>query len=189
MEIDNIPDVVQRIIFKHLKIGAENKSKTWKMGSFYPSGVYFENERNKFDETLADKLKFCLIFPHFIENINFDLNQASMESLFVSSFIEELRHDALTIVNKRIRTNTSLLKHKVINGVWVFNHDAFGDFIEPHKPHSDWLFGLVVEYLTFLICDLSLVEFSNGLSLFELAKSFNLKRSRDLLVIKYKINV
>ena len=75
MEIDNIPDVVQRIIFKHLKIGAENKSKTWKMGSFYPSGVYFENEKNKFDETLADKLKFCLIFPHFIENIKFDLNQ------------------------------------------------------------------------------------------------------------------
>jgi len=189
MEIDNIPDVVQRIIFKHLKIGSENKSKTWKMGSFYPSGVYFEHEKNKFDEGLADKLKFCLIFPNFIENIKFDLNQASMESLFVSSFIEELRHNALKIVNKRIRTNTSLLKHKVMNGVWIFNHDAFGDFIEPHKPHSDWLFGLVVEYLTFLICDLSLVEFSNGLSLFELANTFNLKQSRDLLVIKYKINV
>ena len=55
----------------------------------------------------------------------------------LSQYLEFLlRHDALTIVNKRIRTNTSLLKHKVINGVWIFNHDAFGDFIEPHKPHS-----------------------------------------------------
>ena len=90
MEIDNIPDVVQRIIFKHLKVGAENKSrKTWKMGSFYPSGIYFEQEKNKFDESLTDKLKFCLIFPHFIDNINFDLNQERLVHIEKFSIFKE----------------------------------------------------------------------------------------------------
>ena len=76
MEIDNVPDVVQRIIFKHLgSKKSKNESKTWKMGSFYPPGIYFEQKTNAPDDTLEDKLKFCLIFPNFIDNLDIDLNQ------------------------------------------------------------------------------------------------------------------
>ena len=69
MNIENLPNVVQNIIFKHMNNGLD---LTWKNGKFMPPGVYCEITK---PNPIMNQLKFCLIFPSFIHTLELDLQK------------------------------------------------------------------------------------------------------------------
>jgi len=83
---------------------------------------------------------------------------------------------------KRIRTSQRLFNHrKSHSGKLIFRYSEFVDFIQIDKPHADWLYGLIIDYLSFL-ANLRFVFFSTGDSLLAFAQRFNLKHSAEILM-------
>jgi len=132
--MDRLPHLVQNKIF--LNLSRMPSANGW----FYPPSVYRPAEIDQ-NRILANQLRFCLIYPKFLEKLEFDLDSLPFECLFLTSQFEHLNEKSEEILKKRIRLDPDIYRHNVdCYGRWIIYSTTINDFIQPREAFADWIF-------------------------------------------------
>ncbi|CBY32519.1 unnamed protein product [Oikopleura dioica] len=171
--MNELPYVIRRKIFE--KISKQKPKIKW----FYPSGL--PRETSNEIETLQNQLKFCLVYPEFLNKLDLNTKNLPLKCLNLLHYFPEYSSRAQKEIRARLRNDAKAFEHIVHeDGSWEVHSWTITDIIGDREQHSDWVFRFYCEYLAFLV-DLSLVQLEDSSSLMEFARKNKFKKSEKFL--------